>query len=388
MTAHVIDSYLRLLHGHNKKAFIFETDFYQAIKDKSFDHLNAKYKDEAIIKTKKLYIPIFENSHCSLIVWNEETMQIFDPFITEAENMEESHIKQCNILKTKYFINMYKDHNKDMPNTGIEVLFPPKIPRQINPFDCGVFLLMLIKFQILQWNMDFHSDDMLRIRDMIKVELLAGVINRSKYEFIRTSLKKRKQTNSPNQLKKKPKTSENIQSGQRRFKNPDSESCWMNSCLQLILIGMDYQKDLIQNGSPLWEHLIWLHKKGCSESLNPIPIRDIIISKEKQRILEENIAPINRLFDLGMEAIFPDRNLLIDPQNSKRIGQQDCKDFFICLSQNKHHWPDVFSLFKVGSISSTACTQCNYVSHQDENTSQSIFFLFDKYILMSIPFVL
>ena len=172
-----------------------------------------------------------------------------------------------------------------MSNKRIEVEIPPKIPKQHNDYDCGVFLLMLVKFKILKWNLEFHSNDMIRIRDMIKVELLARCINQSKFEFTRTS-RKRRHLGSPDRLLKKKKSLnlETVQNGQRTLKNPNLESCWTNSCLQLVLVAMDHQENLIQTGSPLWAHLVWLQKKGNSQSLNPIPIRDIVIAKEKQRI--------------------------------------------------------------------------------------------------------
>ena len=118
------------------------------------------------------------------------------------------------------------------------------------------------------------------------------------------------------------------------------------------LTAMDYQRDLAQNGTPLWEHLIWLQRKSNLEPLDPIPLRNIIMAKEKDRILKDNIAPINRLFDLGQHEIFHDENLLIDP-NTQRMGQQDCKDFFICLAENREHWVDVYNLFKVNVTSFT-----------------------------------
>ena len=111
--------------------------------------------------------------------------------------------------------------------------------------------------------------------------------------------------------------------------------------------------------------------------MDPLPIRDIIINKEKERILEGNIAPMNRLFDLGLVEVFQDDNLLMDPAGIQRVGQQDCKDFFICLSENKHHWYDVYSLFVVETVSFTTCSDCNNESRQEHSMSGSTFFLFE-----------
>ena len=72
-----------------------------------------------------------------------------------------------------------------------------------------------------------------------------------------------------------------------------------------------------------------------------------------------------------------EQNLLMDPTGITRLGQQDCKDFFICLTENRQHWHDVFELFKVDSVSSTTCTICNHESTQDQGTTQSTFLMFD-----------
>ena len=117
---------------------------------------------------------------------------------------------------------------------------------------------------------------------------------------------------------------------------------------------MDHQDNLLENGSPLWEHLVWLLKKGNSGSLDPIPIRNLIIAKEKERILSQNVNPINRLFDLGDQEILSEKNILFDPSR-KRLGQQDCKNFFICLEENRKHWADVCDQFWFESKSFTIC---------------------------------
>ena len=132
---------------------------------------------------------------------------------------------------------------------------------------------------------------------------------------------------------------------------------------------MDHNSNLPHNGSPLWEHLIWLIKKGDSEPLDPIPLRNIILEKEK--IIKHRIAPINRLFDLGQQEIFQESNLLVN-QGMHRMGQQDCKDFFLCLAENKTQWTDVYNLFKVTSVSSTTCSSCLNKS-QSKSTVEDVF---------------
>jgi hypothetical protein len=169
----------------------------------------------------------------------------------------------------------------------------------------------------------------------------------------KTGTRKRKQSMHSSEIPRKINNHFGaVQGLYRTFKNPDNETCWMNSCLQLVLTALDHKNSIGNNGSPLWEHLIWLQRKGKSSSLDPVPIHNLIIDAEKQRIINENIAPINRLFNLGSHEVFLQRNLLVD-SSSQNMGQQDCKDFFIRLVENKSHWFDVFSLFKVASSSFT-----------------------------------
>ena len=68
----------------------------------------------------------------------------------------------------------------------------------------------------------------------------------------------------------------------RKFDNPDSATCWLNSCLQLILIAMDYDESTQVFNSELGRELLELQSKEC-ESLNPFFISnhyDVQILKE------------------------------------------------------------------------------------------------------------
>ena len=194
----------------------------------------------------------------------------------------------------------------------------------------------------------------------------------------KTSTLKRNTTKETKNVEiKRTKLFQMSQSIHRTFENPDFESCWINSCLQMILTSLDHSSSVEENGSPLWNQLILLKKKGKSSSLDPLPIRDIIINNEKERILRQNIAPLNRLFDLGSVEVFQETSILMDPSTIRRLGQQDCKDFFICLSENREHWYDVYSLFMVESVSSTTCSYCNHVSSQNHSLSLNPFFIFE-----------
>ena len=66
-----------------------------------------------------------------------------------------------------------------------------------------------------------------------------------------------KRKSSPNKdplPKKNRKRQDNIQ---RRITNPDAETCWLNSCLQLVLTALDFKGTICPTGSVLWQTLLW-----------------------------------------------------------------------------------------------------------------------------------
>ena len=80
----------------------------------------------------------------------------------------------------------------------------------------------------------------------------------------------------------------------------------------------------------------------------------LLVSKENARIQDD----------------FGHHNMVLQPAGDRvpnqllQIGQQDAKDFFICLNQNQIHWPDVFNTFKVRMKSISECRRCGYRSSQ------------------------
>ena len=109
---------------------------------------------------------------------------------------------------------------------------------------------------------------------------------------------------------------------------------------------MDHIEDIVETGSVLWDHLLWLQGKDHSVDLDPTDIKFVIINTERERIVRNNIQQNNMLFDLGNIDIFSDEG-----NNSvNRIGQQDCKDLFYAIDENRDKWPDLFNLFKVSFL--------------------------------------
>ena len=69
----------------------------------------------------------------------------------------------------------------------------------------------------------------------------------------------------------------------RKFNNPDMATCWLNSCLQLVLNAMDHGDDIILD-SELGLELKRLQTSNQDLSLNPTVVKEIIVSTEDTRV--------------------------------------------------------------------------------------------------------
>ena len=149
----------------------------------------------------------------------------------------------------------------------------------------------------------------------------------------------------------------------RRFNNPDMATCWLNSCLQLLLSALDQQSSCIQFDSELGIELRRLQINESGRALDPTGIKDIIVACEDTRIAM-------RLSELQLEVFHPDE---LDRQSrlvqSFRLdlsrGQQCVRDFFVALNQNMINWLDVYNHFVFEMISSTTCTKCTNCSQSE-----------------------
>ena len=197
-------------------------------------------------------------------------------------------------MRENYFKPLFKKYKKQCGEISIIVKLPPAIPAQNNGYDCGVFLLAFAKQILFRRNFDFCNDDMIFFRDTIQSELESD-------EIVLTAeptRNKRKQNPLP---KSPPKRKKRVQekTGQRRIINPDAETCWLNSCLQLVLTTLDHKDDVSPTGSVLWNDLLWMQGKNPSVVLDPTDVKHVILKTERQRIVRENVVPNHMLFYLG-----------------------------------------------------------------------------------------
>ena len=142
-------------------------------------------------------------------------------------------------------------------------------------------------------------------------------------------------------------------------------TCWLNSCLQLMLTAMDYCVSTSSLTSELGNELLRLHSSQPGISLDPSIIKNIIVTAEDTRIA-------TRLSELATEAIdqsqLRNRISAIEEMRLNLISGQQCvRDFFLCINENVLCWPDVYSCFGFKITHSTKCCSCNNVN-QSETT--------------------
>ena len=143
-------------------------------------------------------------------------------------------------------------------------------------------------------------------------------------------------------------------------------TCWLNSCLQLVLTALEYDEYTQQGfNSELGKELLTLQSKAKTDTLDPTNVKDIVVAAEDVRVA-------TRLSDLSYQIINKDeleeqsnriRNLHLDLGR----GQQCVRDFFICLGENLVNWPDVYSQFSFVLTNSTVCSLCNYRNSYETN---------------------
>ena len=70
----------------------------------------------------------------------------------------QNHLKLLESLIKAYIVPLFASQKKKCPQIQISILQPPRIPSQNNAYDCGVFLLMFIKYQLIKKKFDFGTE--------------------------------------------------------------------------------------------------------------------------------------------------------------------------------------------------------------------------------------
>ena len=144
----------------------------------------------------------------------------------------------------------------------------------------------------------------------------------------------------------------------RRFKNIDQSTCWLNSCLQLILNAFDYA-EFEHNSfiSELGREILRLQLSDDSQALDPTVVKNILSSTEDTRI-SLRLSEIEASGD-DVNLKNTQRNGVLNTRFNLLAGQQCIRDLFMCLQVNHLSWPDIANNFIVSTTYSSVCCSCN-----------------------------
>ena len=291
---------------------------------------------------------VYDNIHQKLESYDPYD---FGPYETElqekmVEENQNYHRKIQSFITNNYLKPEFETFYEGMlleENSIIHI--PPNIPGQVNDFDCGVYMLQFAKHIALNKQFGFNSEHIENFREDMKIEIFLNKLMPIKYTKKRKVDSTKKKAATPTKKSEVP---------QRRFSNRLLEDCWMNSTLQMILTGLDHFHRGSEHGSSLWSTLIYLKNQDKQKALDPLPVKKLLLSRENERTLSEIGNQNMVLQTAGNRA----------PNRLLEIGQQDAKDFFVCLKQNQIYWPDVFNLFKIRMRSISECRNCGHRSTQ------------------------
>ena len=358
----VIDKYVELLNESSQNKVIFHSSFFKDFIENGYDKLCSSFKDKKIIDATDAFI-IIKDVHDNadkIIHWSKQDLILTQkPSQASLLNHQDS-LKLLIHLKAKYINALYDSFSFEQPSLKCNV---EEFNQDHDGPDYQFHILTVLKHKIFNKALDSEVSLMKE-----KGNILSEVKSNRIFPI---SKPKRKRTEDDDH-----ESSENKRTRRafRSFRNPLMESCWLNSCMQLVFAALDHTSELATNGSPLWKLLTQFKMKEAVEIINPLEIRDMLLAKERDRILLNGVRPENRLFHYADTNIM-NKSRLKSLSEASRIGQQDCKDFFVCIEQNKEHWADVYNLFEFSTTKSTLCYNCQAESRPPNNDKQSFIML-------------
>ena len=149
----------------------------------------------------------------------------------------------------------------------------------------------------------------------------------------------------------------------RRFVNNDNTACWLNACLQYLLIAFDHAETNSDQSSELGRELLRLQASNLENCLDATNVKHILVNVENIRVAtyiselqHQNLPPL----ELQYKTEMAHHNRL-----DLFSGQQCVRDFFVCLTINAENWPEVLSLLNFTVTNSTMCCKCNRVNQFD-----------------------
>ena len=349
-----IDAYLDILKGIRKDSVIFNLYVMEDIVQTQFEDLDPSLKSYHLLQAKFVIIPMKIRHIQGVVIMTVGEEIVFH--FTELPSTQD--LKDLlDIVILRYIQRLYESFSMEKPaNLKSTITHTEDKVNPANNNQLWVYLLSYLKSKLFEQdiekaNFDFVKHERLMLTELKTKKVIQIALPK---QVVRESKRKLKDQNKENSKPKKQKVM------LRYFFNPDQETCWMNSCLQVVLTALDHFKPKIKNGSLLYNYLMYLQDSERTMPLDPTEIKNIIYLQEKRRIIEKGVSPIFRLFHFAETRSTNEANLLREVLEKQ--GQQDCRDFFECLLPNKEAWPDVVKLFQFSLEEFTKCISCGHIS--------------------------
>lgn len=175
----VINKYMDLIIERSPDiVYAFNTFFYLALSDKGYPHVCRWTKKVDIFTKKKIFIPIHleeENHWClAYIDFEEKAIKYYDSL--GGRNFK------CLKLLLQYLIMEHDDKKgKEFLPGGWSLMNMKTCPKQLNDWDCGVFVCTFAEHLARGVPLDFSQKDMDKFRKQIVLE-----INKNKLKYAMT----------------------------------------------------------------------------------------------------------------------------------------------------------------------------------------------------------
>ena len=244
----ILDRYIELLNNVHPKRKVFYSEFFEKIKNVSYENISSKYKDLKIIESEEVFILIQTSGHgYCLVHWTNGLLTMYQKSSNESLENYQQMLKLLSNLKTEYIDILYESFEMPKPFLSLST---DKFTSSEMPDDDLVNILTFLKHKLFKSTFELKSCNLTKERK--------NIISEVKANKIFPISKKRKavtfaETPDPKMAKRT----------FRSFRNPDMESCWLNSCMQLALAALDHSNELSPDGIKLMK-VVNLKLADCS----------------------------------------------------------------------------------------------------------------------------
>ena len=222
----VINAYGNLVQKCMDNVFVFSSFFYITLQS---DPQRAKRqtRNTNIFTKKYVFFPIHDVNHWYLIIVDtaNDCIESLDPLVYKTLlSKKQARLKQSKIrAKIMEYLKSLKDfpQHKKYSSRANE-----SIPDQTNGHDCGVYMLMFMKYKSLNKNYNFTQYDMECFRKMIEEELQMKSLKVPEIEEIVDDM----EVNEEEQVEHNGHSLKPPQ-----FSNTCSTLCWLNSMIQFLI---------------------------------------------------------------------------------------------------------------------------------------------------------